>query len=173
MKFREKCGIVFVVIGVVVEALLTFALLTFDEGISRSQKEDISALESRLAARWLNNTQIFEIQNRLRQFAPLSFQIIPYWDDLESKNIADKIAVTLEQIGWKLENPARYTIIPGVIAGVVVHVDSRASENARNAAKELASALAENHIAAIEKEAADTTTDPPSELIYLQVGIKP
>jgi hypothetical protein len=72
MKFREKWGIVFVVL-VVVEASLTFALLTFDEGISRSQKEDIIALESRLAARGLNDTQTFEIQNRLRQFAPLFF----------------------------------------------------------------------------------------------------
>jgi len=56
---------------------------------------------------------------------------------------------------------------------VVIHVDSRASENARNAAKELASALSDNDIAAVEKAAADITNSPPSELIYLQVGIKP
>jgi hypothetical protein len=173
MKFREKLGIILVVLGVVIEASFTFALLTFDEGLSRSQKSQIIELESRLAARQLSDTEVSEIQNRLRQFAPAPFQIIPYWDDPESKNIADRIAFTLGTIGWRLENPERYTIIPGVIAGVIVNVDSRASDNARGAARELAAALAGNHIVAVEKERPDTTTNPPSEGINLQVGIKP
>ena len=72
---------------------------------------------------------------------------------------------------WTLANPPRYTIIPGVIAGVVVHVYSGASENARAAARGLADALDDNNIAAIEKD--NTTTDSPSDTLYLQVGIKP
>jgi hypothetical protein len=156
-----------VLLGVVVEAICTIFLFVIDEGISRAQQSTIIALENRLAARSLSDVQAADITERLKSFSLLTFQIIPYWDDKESKDIADRIDLILEGVGWKLENPTRFTFIAGVIAGVVINIDSRASENARGAAKALAAALSDNGIAAIEREMADTTTTPPSERINL------
>jgi hypothetical protein len=55
----------------------------------------------------------------------------------------------------------------------LVHVDPRASEKSRNAAKELTSALNDNDIEAIEEDEADTTVTIASERINMDVGIKP
>jgi hypothetical protein len=78
----------------------------------------------------------------------------------------------LASVGWKLENPERFTTLVGVITGIIVNVDKRASDTARNGAKELASALTENGIAAKVRETDDPTTNLPSERINMQVGIK-
>ena len=48
MKVRERWGITLVILGVVIEASFTFALLTFDEGISRKQQETISEQQSKI-----------------------------------------------------------------------------------------------------------------------------
>jgi hypothetical protein len=169
-----------VFIGIVLEAICTLLLFGFDEGISskqqstvEAQQEKIIALETKLAARSFSSPQAADIAGRLKPFSPLTFQIIPYWDDKESFELANRIDVILENIGWKLENPTRFTMLAGVVAGVVVSVDKRASGNARNAAKELASALTANGVDAKEREEEDPTTNPPSERINMSVGIKP
>lgn len=179
-SLREIVATILVIGGVIFEGAFTVVLFVFDEAISHrqeatieSQRSEIIALENRLAARSLSDTQASSIVGRLRSFAPLSFQIIPYWEDKESHDIAERIARILGTMDWKLENPTRFTMLAGVIAGVVVNVDGRASDNARNAAKELASALTDNGVDAIEKEHVDTTTNPASERIDMQVGIKP
>jgi hypothetical protein len=57
MKIRERWGITLVIIGVVIEASFTFALLTFDEGVSRKQQAKIISLETHESARVLDKKQ--------------------------------------------------------------------------------------------------------------------
>jgi hypothetical protein len=174
-KYSEsvhRIAVRLVIAGVVVEAACTIFLFVFDEGISSAQQSKIIALESRLAARSLSDDQAAEVAKRLKPFSTLTFQIIPYWENPDSLDIANRIAGVLASVGWKLENPERFTTLVGVITGIIVNVDKRASDTARNGAKELASALTENGIAAKVRETDDPTTNLPSERINMQVGIK-
>jgi hypothetical protein len=173
--------------GIAVESLCTVFLFAFDESISSKQQSTIESqqstittqntriisLQKRLAARTLSDEQVEAIGARLKNFSPQTLQIIPYWQNRESKEIADRIATALGRVGWTLQNPKRYTTLVAVITGVFIHVDPRASEKARNAAKELTSALNDNDIEAAEEDIADTTTALTSERINMQVGIKP
>jgi hypothetical protein len=152
----------------------------FDERISAKQDSIISeqnkhiiSLQGRLAARSLSDDQFADIAQRLKPFSPQTFQVIPYWKDKESKDIGDRIANALASAGWTLENPVRYTMIAGVLAGVVVNIDKRASDKVQNAARELVRSLNDNGIAAEIDEHEDTTTQTPSQRIDLSVGIKP
>jgi hypothetical protein len=176
-----------VIWGVIIETLCSVLLFSFDEVISSKQQstielqqttiaeqnEQIISLQKRLSARTLSDRQVESIGARLKSFSPQTFQIIPYWQNRESREIADRIATALGRVGWMLENPIRYTALTGVITGVFVHIDPRASEKARNAAKELTSVLNDNGIDAVEDDIADMTVAIASERINMQVGIKP
>jgi hypothetical protein len=169
----EKFGEILVILGVAGELALHIRSGQIEDRIKATQRDKIITLEERLAARSFSPPQAADLAARLKPFSPLTFQIIPYWDDKESFDLANRIDVILEGIGWKLENPTRFTMLAGVVAGVVIAVDKRASDNARNAAKELASALTANGVDAKEREEENPTTNPPSERINMSVGIKP
>jgi hypothetical protein len=151
-------------------AIFTISLFVFDEGISAHQQDKIIALETRLAARKLSDDQIVEIAKRLKPFAPQTFQIIPYWKNPESLSLANRIAGALGDADWKLENPTNGTQIVGVITGVVVNIDTGTSQQTQKAGKELVTLLNEAKVDAV---AEDVTSEPPSNRIDMQVGIKP
>lgn len=156
------------------ETLLALGLLFVDSWISIGQKEEIIALQKRLAARSLNEEQKTSIASRLKRFPSQTIQIIPYWQDKESLDIANAIAQAVMKDDWKIHNPERYTALLGVIAGVYIRVDKHASEGAKGAAKELAAALNDNDVLATEEEGENgPPNDPLTEQINMQVGIKP
>jgi hypothetical protein len=131
-------------------------------------------LEARLAARSLSDAQKAAITARVIKFLPQSIQIIPYWQDKESLDIANEIAEALVKAHWTIDNPQRYTALVGVIAGVYISVDKRASNDTKSAAQELKTALNEAGVATTEEEGQNSPpNEPVDQRISMQVGIKP
>jgi hypothetical protein len=157
-----------------IDTLFTILIFGTDGWIGSIQRSEIIGLQKRLAARSLTDEQKMSIASRLKQFPPQTIQIIPYWQNKESLDIANAIAETLQKDGWTIHNPERYTALIGVIAGVYISVDKRASEAAKGAAKELARALNDNDVLTTEEEGENgPPNDPLTEQISMQVGIKP
>jgi hypothetical protein len=160
-----------VVGGVAIEAVCTLFLFGFDEGVSNAQQSKIVALEQRLAARTLSDEQLSDVSGQLRSFAPQTFQIIPYWKNPESLSIADRIASALIKAGWQIDNPKVFTTLVGVLTGVIISADKDAPANIREARDKLVAALNDNGVQAYPDN--DLSENPPSNKIYMQVGIKP
>lgn len=90
MKVRERWGITLVILGVVIEASFTFALLTFDEGISRRQQETISRQQSRIADLDVKTSAAESDAGRaIERAAILSKES----EELRSKNLALEAAI--------------------------------------------------------------------------------
>jgi hypothetical protein len=113
------------------ETLFALGLVFIDSWISIGQKSEIIELQHRLAARSLSEVQKASIASRLKQFPPQAIQIIPYWQDRESLDIANAIAAALVKDGWTIHNPERYTALIGVVAGVYMSVDKHASDSTK------------------------------------------
>ena len=156
--------------GVAIEALCMVSLFVFDEAISSAQQLKIISLEERLAARRLSDKQVSNMTDRLKPFAPQTFQIIPYWKNPESLYIANRIADVLIKAGWEIDNPKVFTTLVGVLTGVIVSTDKDAPPNIREARDELIAALKHNGVESYADEFIET---PPSSRINMQVGIKP
>jgi hypothetical protein len=160
--------------GIILETLCSALLFAYDANVIGRQNDKIIALERRLAARALTEEQKAVIALRLKQFPPQTIQIIPYWQDKESLDIANAIADAVLKDDWKIHNPERFTSLIGVVAGVYIRVDTNASDAAKGAAKELSAALNDNDVAATEQEGDNgPPNDPLTEQISKQVGIKP
>lgn len=160
-----------VIAGVVVESLCTVCLFVFDETVTGAQQSQIIALEKRLSARALSDSQCAAIVQRVRPFAGQVFQVIPYWRNPESLSIANRIADCAINAGWRIEEPKNYTTLIGVITGIDVDLDRNAPAESVLAAKTLVDALNNNSVrAALAMEGNDPAH---TALISLSVGIKP
>jgi uncharacterized protein YabE (DUF348 family) len=104
------------------------------------------------------------------QFRGQTFQIIPYWDDDECMEIANRVAEILAEAGWQIDQPKQFTGLFGVLTGVKVVSDTGASTRTHEAAAALAGALNANGIAAAPK---DNINPAPTDKIQISVGIKP
>jgi hypothetical protein len=96
MKIRERWGITLIIIGVVIEASFTFALLTFDEGVSRKQQAKIISLETHESARVLDKKQyeaILFVRGKIK-----AVNIMPE-GALEPNGFASWIAGALQKAG--------------------------------------------------------------------------
>ena len=155
--------------GIFAAVAFSLLLFAFDEGIASAQREEIIALETRLAARTLSDKQVAEIVETLRPFAGQEFWAIPYWDNPESSAISDRVARALTSAGWKIDPPPRGATIVGVATGVFVNVDPSAPGNGLDAAKALVAALKAHDIEATLRENPTAT----AAQIVLTFGIKP
>jgi hypothetical protein len=122
MKVRERWGITLVILGVVIEASFTFALLTFDEGVSRKQQETISTqqstiidLESKLQVAMMRATsrrlmpgsaEQRELTSVMSKFAGMPVNIMAYEDDHEDRTFAIELMRALHLAG--LNTPSKF-----------------------------------------------------------------
>jgi hypothetical protein len=168
---RHRWSTGFVLGGVLVESVCALILFLYDESISRAQQDKIIALEQRLLARSLSQTEQHDVSNAVNAFAGQQFRIALYTDDQESIDIALKIESALVSAGWSETQPPEKSAIVGVTAGVVVSVAAAAPESTRDAAKALVSALNAKKIAAVLRQFANQ--DAPPQPLSIDVGIKP
>jgi hypothetical protein len=175
---RHEIGKRLVIWGIAFETLCSACLFAFDEGISQKQQDKINAgqrqviaLEQRLAARTLDKSQAMQVAFPLAKYNGQAFQIVPYWDDSESLNLANQIADALRLVGWQLNNPTAFTMLAGVVAGIKVSVDKGSSARTHNAAKDLVAAL---KAVGIDANLGQEANNPsPTQQIGVVVGIKP
>lgn len=160
---------VFVFFGVVVEAAATVILFEFDEGISHAQQARIEVLDNRLLARSLSLDQAVDIKNSLAAYSGQTFEIIPYWKNKESRDIANRLADVLISAGWEIDQPKSFVMLAGVVTGLYVAVSKTASPRAHEAQDALVEALNRNGIAALE----DVDTPDATDKISINCGIKP
>jgi hypothetical protein len=91
MKIREIWGISLVILGVVIEALFTFALLTFDEGVSHKQQSKIIALETEIAPRRLTGDECHAVARSMSSYSG-TVRVRSYTLDLEAGLLAWEIS---------------------------------------------------------------------------------
>lgn len=166
-----------VVVGVAFEVAFSVLLFTSEERISKDQRAEIQgqldkiiALETRLASRTISDDDAELIKAFVSPF-PVTFEVIPYWDDDELLELGQRLADILQHSGWKLENPKQYTFLAGVVTGVQIHFDEGVPEATVKSAEELAKALLMVGIAAKVKP--NKVTSPTTQKLAIDVGIKP
>jgi len=114
-----------VIWGVVVESFCTVALFVFDERISNAQQSKIIALETRIAARHLDEDQRSIIAKALRNFPSPEFDlcVTPGVEE----DFVTELRETLVAGGWKvrsfgnkLAKPEELLVPEGKIPGIAV-----------------------------------------------------
>jgi hypothetical protein len=103
--FRERLGMVLVLGGVSIGAILTISLFVFDEGISRGQQDKIILLETRIAPREINDDEAKIISASLKGFPGTRFDL-SMQTEIEPMRLTDRIEDILIASGW-VEQPDR------------------------------------------------------------------
>jgi hypothetical protein len=168
---RQQIGWRVLLWSLAAEIFLGAMIFAFDGWISRVQRTEIVTLETRLAARTLSDDQVATIKSQLHRYAGQAFEIIPYWQNRESLDIANRIADTLTGAGWTIDQPKAATMLVGVVTGVTVSTDKDAPSATQQAASALIAALNDHQIEARRDQ--DSGISPPTGKIYMNVGIKP
>lgn len=175
-KETQQRGWRLLVGALAVDTLFTVLVFGTDGWISHIQRNEIIALENRLAARSLTSAQVDDIIGRMKQFPGQHFDIVPYWKNPESMGLSNRIYDALLKAGWLYDKPANTEFILGVETGVILLFDKR-SEATEKVAKALIEALRTNDISAdVDPGVAAATPDPKtavSATLTITVGIKP
>jgi hypothetical protein len=149
-----------------VETLFGTLIFAADGKISKDQRYEIIALQTKLAPRSLNFAQMSEISAALAKFSGQEFTIGSYGGEPEL--IAIPIRAALEQANWKWFDP-EFHIVP--LAGTVGIQVWASTQGSRLAAQALVGALADKDIAAtlLPKE---LPAQPNTDKIEMIVGSK-
>jgi hypothetical protein len=134
-------------------------------------ERETAGLKQRLADRTLTDAQIVLIVSKLKIFAGQEFDITPYWDLKESMAITNRIFGALNLAGRKFIPPKQSGFLIGGLAGVFVYVHPAASQETRNSADSLVSALSEQGIASELR--LENPANPVENVLHLSVGTKP
>jgi hypothetical protein len=192
MKIREIWGITLVILGVVIEASFTFALLTFDEGISRKQEAKIADLDTQLIARTkellavrkLTADRSFtggERKSVIEALSPFSGQqakIVIFPVNFESSFAANQILTALAAAHWVVDPPEKLFVPPqGMLAQGVLIVPS-SDIGSLNAADALFNALKLTGFKGTEASGKQSMPemnlfDHSKPLVWVFVGDKP
>jgi hypothetical protein len=155
-----------VFIGIVLEAICTLLLFTFDEGISKAQTDKIITLEERIAPRNLSPSQQQKIADSLRQFSDVQFVTVTYPTDPEGRRLEQQVWKVMSLSGFRLL--ARSSGMPSDPLVIGLQILSN------DAGKPLAKAACEAFVA---NDIECTTDGPPvaggSKTLTILVGVKP
>jgi hypothetical protein len=172
-KEKQQRGWRVLVASLAVDTLFTVLIFGTDGWISHIQRDEIIALENRLAARTLSDEQISAIADRLKQFSSQEFDIVAYWKNPESLGLANRIYDALIKAGWKYDKPTNAEFLLRVETGIDLGFDRRVS---LDVAKALSEALTDANIQ-VSMDMQSLTGPPPSSdpihKITISVGIKP
>lgn len=143
--------------------------------IAESDKAKVAALTAQLelekfkAPRSLTNDQLTRLRERLRPFAGQQFGMITYWNVKEPTDFTKQLGEdALIAAGWKFIKSETFEALVGVVTGIEVELGDNSDKSAKQAARELALALAaEGFTATIRNEPRYT------KLIKIQIGMKP
>jgi hypothetical protein len=168
-KETQQRGWLLLVRSLAIDTLFTVLIFGTDGWIGHIQRNEIVALENRLAARVLSDVQITEMKRVLSQFNGQQF-VIDAYAVKEVSSLGVQIAVALTDAGWKGSPQPPNSFLRSITAGVAIFVDDEAPETTKAAARKLAELLNGDDIAADEYPR-NIPTD--KAVIGIQVGIKP
>jgi hypothetical protein len=141
---------------------------SFDKEIAAARAET-KQLQERMADRQLTDEQVAQVADKVKHFTGQQFEVTTYWDIKECLAIANRIYNALQLANWEYLKPGGEVLLGG-FAGVLVYVNPKADEKAKDAAHALVDALNEVKILAELREENDPT---PNNKIHLNVGTKP
>lgn len=169
-----------VLIGIAVETLCSLALFVFDEGVSHAQQSKIIALETKIAPRNLEPSDIEDVGKALLPYTGTHFDLA-VTQEIEPMRLLDKVEDALKKAGW-IEEPAdprathfnrigRSAVAVRTMAGVWILYPAT-SEAQRNAASALVGALRVKHIDSTEIRITEPTQFDFAS-IHVWIGGKP
>jgi len=173
-KAMQQRGWTLLVTSLALDTFFTILIFGTDGWIGHIQRNEIIALENRLAARSLSAAQSVALIERLKPFGGQEFDIVTYWKSPEALAFTNGIYDALIKSGWKYDKPASGEFLLGVQTGVLVWFDDRADAPVANAGKELVAALnASNFDAAVDDQPqTHAPNDPVTNKMIINVGIK-
>lgn len=168
-KEKQQRGWRLLVGSLAIDTLFTIMIFGTDGWVSAIQRDEIVALEMRLAARTLSDEQVSRFKTKLAPFAGQKFGAITYWGVQEPAEFILRLGNdVLIPSGWEfVKGPVGQTLV-GVMAGVVVVASPQADERVKLAGATLVAALLNEGIAA--RLVPDETA---KDQLSVQVGIKP
>jgi hypothetical protein len=150
------------------EVLFSVLIMQADTDIDRRQKDEIVALETKLAPRSLSKSDLSEIAAHLKQFAGQEFNMISYGG--EPASIAARLRQALEKAEWKWYKPGMQGAPPAGTVGIQIWAYSDGP--ARNAANALVGALNAKEIEAALLPEQPQPQDPNPNRVDIVVGSK-
>ncbi len=173
-KETQQRGWRILVRSLAVDTLFTILIFGTDGWISSIQRGEIIALEDRLAARTLSDTQVSAIAEKLKAFGGQEFDIVTYWKNPEALGLANRLYDALLKAGWKYDKPPNGEFLLGVETGIDLAFDRRVSLNVAKAFVEtLASAANLQVTMDAQSVMGPLPAGDPSPKITISVGIKP
>jgi hypothetical protein len=137
-----------------------------DQARAETQK-----LVQRMADRILQDPQIQEISNKIKQYAGQEIQIVTYFDMKEPLALSNQLYTSLDRAGWKYIKLERATFMLAGIEGVEVWRHPDAEDRVQKGADALVAALNDAHLDAVLK--LQNAANPIDNKIMLKVGTKP
>jgi hypothetical protein len=171
-KEKQQRGWRLLVTSLGFDTLFTILVLSTDGWISAIQRDEISALEARLAARVIPATDVASLAVLLSKFSGQKYGISSYWTLGEAKLLASQIEFdVLAKSGWIFVPPTGAESLITVVAGVVIGIPpaSTQSQSLLDAANALSKGLNDAKIDAIIGPGWAIAPDQ----IEIFVGIKP
>jgi len=152
-----------------VELLCGTLIFSIDGRIARIQRDAITALEMRLAARSLSDKQASEITKAMSRYPGQHFVLFSYRYK-EASDIADQIGNAVIKAGWQKDPLPPNMVLLSVLGGISINVDDGAPDPVKEAAHQLSNMLNSDDIAATEDHR-NNATDKAQ--IGIAIGIKP
>lgn len=173
-KEKQQRGWLLLVRSLAVDTLFTILVFGVDGWISAIQREEIIALEIRLAPRSLSDGQLSEIAKALAPFAGQEFDIVTFWDSKEPHDLTNRIyaALTSPIANWKYIKPQSGEFLLGGLEGTQIWAHPEADKQTKDAVNALIEALRKEGIATEAKEQ-NLTNNPKHNKIVINVGTKP
>jgi hypothetical protein len=174
-KEKQHRGWILLICALAADTFFTIMVFGIEGWIGHIQRGEIIALETRLAARSLSDEQFTDIVARLKPLRGQHFDIVTYWTNPESLDVTNRIYNALIQAGWLFDKPERGEFMIGVQTGILVWLDDRSDDGAKQAAVSLVVALQANGIAAQfdARPQNHAPNEPIATKIVINVGIKP
>jgi hypothetical protein len=170
-KVKQRRGWRLLICSLAADTFFTIMVFGIEGWIGHTQRDEIIALEKKLAPRLLTTQQVLSLAAQLRPYSGQEFVITPYWDMKESLDLANRIFDVLSSADWKYIKPEKQGFMLGGIEGVQVWVHPSADASTRKAAQELVSALNGVDLHAVLRE--QNSANPKDNKIGLNVGAKP
>jgi hypothetical protein len=176
---REWIGVLLVLGGCLLSVIATVGLLIFDEGISRSQNDEIIGLRKLTATRDITLDDVKRASAKLAQYSGQPAKIVVFPVNFESDWIASRVYEILSGAHWKLTPPERLSAPPGnggfMVSGIWVdHSDDQGSLQAADDLRDvLNSTIAVAGGRRVGPGVVPGTFDPSSPIVWIFVGDKP
>jgi hypothetical protein len=182
-KAKQHRGWILLICCLAADTFFTIMVFGIEGWVGHIQRNEIIALESRLAARTLTPKQQRAIADAIRQYSGIKFELGTYTHVPECAALTDQIGSALKNANWELQpvNGEPFSVLAGVVVTANAYVcngtgmqcspDTPPQED--EAAEALVNALRAAGIDAAHAPKQSLQVNPTRIAVAVYVGIKP